>query len=281
MYLRRDLIVRLACMKHAASVRPEPGSNSPLSEKLCPSLIHLWIRCSTFFCCPWNYSGPHLTIFRFRQLRCLPLIRFARTCEFRSLRSLHSSENFIIRFWINKFFNIVLTILCLLFCCQCAVGSRRILIFLPQDSLRLLRLLFIISISVCFRLHSCDYLLSSLSPLDFCRPEVSSPNLSILSLQLPLSTSLFTFRYMTKLDLKSPLSLMLYFGSSVSSGFLLRYLSVKFFFFTPLSGRIIHVTTSGFKNQVEILKPLIAYLIQFEPNTVKRHARGMPFYLLE
>ena len=33
MYLRRDLIVRLACMKHAASVRPEPGSNSPLSEK--------------------------------------------------------------------------------------------------------------------------------------------------------------------------------------------------------------------------------------------------------
>ena len=39
MYLRRDLIVRLACMKHAASVRPEPGSNSPLSEKLCPSRI--------------------------------------------------------------------------------------------------------------------------------------------------------------------------------------------------------------------------------------------------
>ena len=36
MYLRRDLIVRLACMKHAASVRPEPGSNSPLSESLCP-----------------------------------------------------------------------------------------------------------------------------------------------------------------------------------------------------------------------------------------------------
>src|SRR5689334_22134575 len=28
-YLRRDLSVRLACVKHAASVRPEPGSNSP------------------------------------------------------------------------------------------------------------------------------------------------------------------------------------------------------------------------------------------------------------
>jgi hypothetical protein len=28
-YLRRGLSVRLACVKHAASVRPEPGSNSP------------------------------------------------------------------------------------------------------------------------------------------------------------------------------------------------------------------------------------------------------------
>ena len=29
--LRRGVTVRLACVKHAASVRPEPGSNSPLS----------------------------------------------------------------------------------------------------------------------------------------------------------------------------------------------------------------------------------------------------------
>ena len=29
-YPRRGLTVRLACVKHAASVRPEPGSNSPL-----------------------------------------------------------------------------------------------------------------------------------------------------------------------------------------------------------------------------------------------------------
>src|ERR1700757_3592613 len=28
-HLRRDLSVRLACVKHAASVRPEPESNSP------------------------------------------------------------------------------------------------------------------------------------------------------------------------------------------------------------------------------------------------------------
>ena len=39
-------------MKHAASVRPEPGSNSPLSEKLCPSLSCRQERCSTF-CCPF------------------------------------------------------------------------------------------------------------------------------------------------------------------------------------------------------------------------------------
>ena len=29
---RRGFIVRLACVKHAASVRPEPGSNSPLKS---------------------------------------------------------------------------------------------------------------------------------------------------------------------------------------------------------------------------------------------------------
>ena len=28
-YPRRGLTARLACVKHAASVRPEPGSNSP------------------------------------------------------------------------------------------------------------------------------------------------------------------------------------------------------------------------------------------------------------
>jgi hypothetical protein len=29
-YPRKGLTARLACVKHAASVRPEPGSNSPL-----------------------------------------------------------------------------------------------------------------------------------------------------------------------------------------------------------------------------------------------------------
>src|SRR3712207_3527034 len=31
-YPRRGLTARLACVKHAASVRPEPGSNSPLNS---------------------------------------------------------------------------------------------------------------------------------------------------------------------------------------------------------------------------------------------------------
>src|SRR3978361_450147 len=30
-YSRRSLTARLSCVKHAASVRPEPGSNSPLN----------------------------------------------------------------------------------------------------------------------------------------------------------------------------------------------------------------------------------------------------------
>src|SRR4051812_40467343 len=32
-YSRRSLTARLACVKHAASVRPEPGSNSPKKKK--------------------------------------------------------------------------------------------------------------------------------------------------------------------------------------------------------------------------------------------------------
>src|SRR3954465_2218529 len=32
-YPRRGLSARLACVKHAASVRPEPGSNSPSKTK--------------------------------------------------------------------------------------------------------------------------------------------------------------------------------------------------------------------------------------------------------
>ena len=36
-YPRRGLTARLACVKHAASVRPEPGSNSPLKNETIPT----------------------------------------------------------------------------------------------------------------------------------------------------------------------------------------------------------------------------------------------------
>ena len=68
----------------------------------------------------------------------------------------------------------------LLSMCKC---DQLLLNFSTQDSSVHLRLLFIISISVLFRLHSCDYFPSSLSLFDYCKPVVSSPNFLILSLQ--------------------------------------------------------------------------------------------------
>ena len=44
--------VRLACVKHAASVRPEPGSNSPLISKSCSSSFFL-----ASLCCPLTRSS--------------------------------------------------------------------------------------------------------------------------------------------------------------------------------------------------------------------------------
>ena len=41
-YSRRSLTARLACVKHAASVRPEPGSNSPLKTTPTPTLRPAW-----------------------------------------------------------------------------------------------------------------------------------------------------------------------------------------------------------------------------------------------
>ena len=67
MYLRRDLIVRLACMKHAASVRPEPGSNSPLSEKFISSLYRYRVLTHDFFV---------VLIIRFRINKFLFVIKF-------------------------------------------------------------------------------------------------------------------------------------------------------------------------------------------------------------
>ena len=83
--------------------------------------------------------------------------------------SLQSFDSFFccpfIRFWINKFFNIVHTILCLLILLSMCKCARSFLNFSTQDFPVLLNLLFIISISVLFRPHSRDYSTSSLSPL--------------------------------------------------------------------------------------------------------------------
>ena len=51
-----QILVRLACMKHAASVHPEPGSNSPLSEKFM-SLVHIPMNRSTsfYYSCPSHF----------------------------------------------------------------------------------------------------------------------------------------------------------------------------------------------------------------------------------
>ena len=43
--LRRICFVRLACVKHAASVHPEPGSNS--HNKVGPSVLNFWSFCLT------------------------------------------------------------------------------------------------------------------------------------------------------------------------------------------------------------------------------------------
>ena len=91
-----EILVRLACMKHAASVHPEPGSNSPLSEKFM-SLVHISMNRSTSLSfCPFHfsqnqqvfivfsYSIVNVLFFRLRNLK-LFFIQLART----SLGSTH------------------------------------------------------------------------------------------------------------------------------------------------------------------------------------------------
>ena len=74
---RSEILVRLACMKHAASVRPEPGSNSPLSEifflttlSCLDSFRFAWLsplRClSSFFKLTGIYSSSLFLLFCFQ-----------------------------------------------------------------------------------------------------------------------------------------------------------------------------------------------------------------------
>ena len=62
---RSEFLVRLACMKHAASVRPEPGSNSPLSESFY-FLCHISLYdARTLFCCPYHSFFESTSFFVF------------------------------------------------------------------------------------------------------------------------------------------------------------------------------------------------------------------------
>src|SRR5680860_142458 len=63
-YSRRSLTARLACVKHAASVRPEPGSNSPLNSFDVPPVL------------PEEGSS---TLQSIPARRCSPLLKQSRT----------------------------------------------------------------------------------------------------------------------------------------------------------------------------------------------------------
>ena len=67
-YPRRDLFVRLACVRHAASVHPEPGSNSPSSKEQSED------------CKGLTFEPEHRILpITFQLLRCcLPLTRAGR-----------------------------------------------------------------------------------------------------------------------------------------------------------------------------------------------------------
>ena len=59
-------------MKHAASVRPEPGSNSPLSESLCPSIVKGLLNNLLDFVFVLTLSRSSFsTLTQFSVLRCL------------------------------------------------------------------------------------------------------------------------------------------------------------------------------------------------------------------
>ena len=56
-YPRRGLSVRLACVKHAASVRSEPGSNSPVcSLNSCSNKWARSVEPTCYSCCWFSYS---------------------------------------------------------------------------------------------------------------------------------------------------------------------------------------------------------------------------------
>ena len=66
-------LVRLACVKHAASVRPEPGSNSPINyiEELNQALNYLWFINYWSNLCKWLTSNQNCCSLLKRNCRLL------------------------------------------------------------------------------------------------------------------------------------------------------------------------------------------------------------------
>jgi len=116
---------------------------------------------------------------------------------YRGLTHLFFFVVLIIRFWINKFFQYRFHNIVSLYSVVNVQANPNSLESLNSSSFGSFSLLFIISISVLIRLHSRDYFLHHSPAWGAYRPEVSSPNFSILSLQVLLSTTSFTFRYMS------------------------------------------------------------------------------------
>ena len=89
--IRSQLFVRLACVRHAASVHPEPGSNSHII--ICPEP---------------NYSSQialrwHNFVSLSDSLRIMILLESCEVCQFESYDSYWlSSENFILFLWIFR-----------------------------------------------------------------------------------------------------------------------------------------------------------------------------------
>ena len=81
--LQSKYLVRLACVRHAASVHPEPGSNS--LKKFVQDQNLAWLIFKPFYCfvrfcseCSHSWSKPK-TIF-IRIFRVLHTVQFSRNC---------------------------------------------------------------------------------------------------------------------------------------------------------------------------------------------------------
>ena len=96
---REKSSVRLACVKHAASVHPEPGSNSHV-KSFNPNLAHAWLNIHNIYCKVlffselFSYAFSQLRNLRFLSHRHSPIVpknvltlpcKHARSSPFRSV----------------------------------------------------------------------------------------------------------------------------------------------------------------------------------------------------